>query len=166
MTMSSLRANSRTVDFAGKKAGSLESKRVDKKMWAQPQGSRLADKRFPMKDWDKHFSSVGGKRSSIALEEGKSKELFNTKKLERKEVSYEMSQWNSRMADLHKKAGVQMDQRAQLVADQQLYSMMLQDTQRFRDMAEELSLRDLNRYQFRRNRTDEGVPVQKAGAGQ
>ena len=59
-----------------------------------------------------------------------------------------------------------MDDRAQLVADRQLYNMMLQDTERFRDMGDELSLRDLNRYQFRRNRTDAEIPVEQAGSGQ
>ena len=69
------------------------------------------------------------------------------------------------MADLHRRAGIERDDRAQLVADRQLYNMMLQDTERFRDMGDELSLRDLNRYQFRRNRSDDGIPVEKAGSG-
>ena len=41
----------------------------------------------------------------------------------------------------------------------------LQDAQQYRELGVKLSLRDINRYQFRRNRTNDGVPVQKAGAG-
>ncbi len=41
---------------------------------------------------------------------------------------------------------------------------MMQDAPHYREMKEELSLRDLNRFQFRRNRTDDGVPVKKAGS--
>ena len=80
-------------------------------------------------------------------------------------VNFDMSIWNNRMADLHKRAGVDMDKRAQLVADRQLYDMMLQDAENYREMAEKLSLRDLNRFQFRRNRSKDGIPVQKAGEG-
>jgi hypothetical protein len=59
-----------------------------------------------------------------------------------------------------------MDDKAQLVADRQLYSMMLQDTRRFRDMADELSLQDINRYQFRRNHPGDRIPVEQAGSGE
>jgi hypothetical protein len=44
--------------------------------------------------------------------------------------------------------------------------MMLQDTRRFRDMADELSLQDINRYQFRRNHPGDRIPVEQAGSGE
>jgi hypothetical protein len=59
-----------------------------------------------------------------------------------------------------------MDDKARLVVDQKLYYMMLQDSQKYSDMAEDLSLRELNRYQFRRNRSDSDIPVEKAGSSQ
>jgi hypothetical protein len=59
-----------------------------------------------------------------------------------------------------------MDDKARLVVDQKLYYMMLQDSQKYSDMAEDLSLRELNRYQFRRNRSDGDIPVEKAGSSQ
>lgn len=125
----------------------------------------MINKRFPIEQWDKHFSSMGSKRAPITLQEGKGKEIFQTKTLDRRAVNFDMSRWNDKMAELHKRAGIEMDDRAQLVADRQLYNMMLQDTERFRDMGDELSLRDLNRYQFRRNRSDDGIPLEKAGSG-
>jgi hypothetical protein len=160
-----LEANSRTLDFTSRRADRVENKKFDKQMWAQPQGNSMMDKTFPMKEWDKHFSSVGSKRAPITLKDSKEKKIFRTETLDRKEFDVEMSRWNERMADLHKKAGIKMDDQAQLVADQQLYSAMLQDTQQFSDMGDEVSLRDLNRYQFRRNRSDGAVPVEQAGSG-
>jgi len=160
------RTSNRTLDFANRRADVVENKRIDKQMWAQPQENSMMNKRFPIGQWDKHFSSVGTKRAPITMQEDKEKLMFRTETLERKEVNFEMSRWNDRMSDLHKKAGIEMDDRAQLVADQQMYSAMLQDTQQFRDMADEVSLRDLNRYQFRRNRSAGDVPVQQAGSGQ
>lgn len=161
----SLDAQNRVLEFFGRKAERVEEKKVEKKLWDKPKASRLQNKTFPIKEWNKHFSSLGSKRAPIALNEKKEKERFEVKTLERKTFDIEMSRWNERMADLHKRAAIQLDDKAQIAADRQLYDMMLQDTQSYREMAEELSLRDLNRFQFRRNRSDDGVPVQRAGEG-
>jgi len=169
MTVAYLDAESRTLGFATKKADRIESQRFEKKIWGQS-GSRTFTKKksFPLKEWDMHFSSIGSKRAPIMLEDGKEKQLFKTKTktFENKAMHLEMSRWNDRMKDLHKTAGIDMDDKARLVSDQRLYSMMMQDAQRFSEMAEQVSLRDLNRYQFRRNRSDDGIPVEKAGSGQ
>lgn len=166
VTVAYLEANNRTLDFTNRRAGVVENKRVEKKIWAQPQGNSMANKRFPIEQWDKHFSSVGSKRASIAMQENQEKQMFRTETLDRTEVNFEMSRWNERMADLHKRAGIEMDDRARLVSDQQLYSAMLQDTQQFKEMGDQVSLRDLNRYQFRRNRSDVDIPVNQAGSGE
>ena len=79
-------------------------------------------------------------------------------------VLFEMSQWNEQLSDLHKKAGIEMDDKARLVANQKLYYMMLQDSQKYSGMEDELSLRELNRFQFRRNRSDSDIPVERAGS--
>jgi hypothetical protein len=126
----------------------------------------MMKKTFPIEQWDKHFSSIGSKRAPISLTEDKDKQLFKTKILDQKMVRFEMSQWNEQLSDLHKKAGIEMDDKARLVVDQKLYYMMLQDSQKYSDMAEDLSLRELNRYQFRRNRSDGDIPVEKAGSSQ
>jgi len=166
MTIAYLEANSRTVDFANRRADIVENQRVEKKLWAQPQSNSIMNKSFPIEQWDKHFSSVGSKRAPVSLTENREKQIFSTKTVDRKEISFEMSRWNERMTDLHKKAGIEMDDQAQLVADQQFYYMMLQDSQQFSSTGGEVSLRDLNRYQFRRNRSDGDIPVEQAGSGQ
>jgi hypothetical protein len=157
-------ANPLDLGFVGKKADRVEKKKFEKKPWGKPESSRLMDKTFPIKEWNKHFSSLGSKRAPITLSERDAKKRFEVEVLDRKTVDFEMSEWNDRMADLHERAGIQLDDKAQLTADRQLYSKMMQDAPHYREMKEELSLRDLNRFQFRRNRTDDGVPVKKAGS--
>ena len=166
MTISLLEANPRTVGFAGKRANSVEGQRVEKKLWVKPQTNFMLNKTFPIEQWYKHFSSLGSKRAPISLSADKDKQLFKTELLDQKMVRFEMSQWNEQLSDLHKKAGIDMDDKARLVADQKLYYMMLQDSRKYSEMADELSLRELNRYQFRRNRSDSDIPVEKAGSSQ
>lgn len=75
-----------------------------------------------------------------------------------------MSRWNEQMKDLHKDAQLIEDARAvKKASNERMYYMMLQDNQQYADMADELSLRDLNKFQFRRNHSDGPVPVQAAG---
>ena len=162
--VSFLEANPSIVSFVGKRATSVEGQRVEKKLWAQPDNNFLMNKTFPIEQWDKHFSSLGGKRAPISLTENKDKQLFKTRMLKQRMVRFEMSQWNEKLSDLHEKAGIEMDDKARLIADQKLYYMMLQDSKKYSDMADEVSLRELNRYQFRRNRSDSDIPVEKAGS--
>ena len=164
MMVSFLEANPNKVSFVGKRATSVEGQRVEKKLWAQPDNNFLMNKTFPIEQWDKHFSSLGSKRAPISLSEDKDKQLFKTKMLDQKMVRFEMSQWNEQLSDLHKKAGIEMDDKARLVANQKLYYMMLQDSQKYSGMADKLSLRELNRFQFRRNRSDSDIPVERAGS--
>ncbi|MEC8209668.1 MAG: hypothetical protein VX051_04340, partial [Verrucomicrobiota bacterium] len=135
MAISLLEANPRTVGFAGKRATSVEGQRVEKKLWAQSQTNFLMNKTFPVEQWDKHFSSLGNKRAPISLTENKDKQLFETKMLKQKMVRLKMSQWSEQLSDLHKKAGMEMDDKARLIADQKIYYMMLQDSQKYIDMA-------------------------------
>ena len=164
MMVSFLEANPSIVSFVGKRATSVEGQRVEKKLWVQPNNNFLMNKTFPIEQWDKHFSSFGSKRAPISLTENKDKQLFKTRILKQKIVRFEMSQWKDKLSDLHKKAGIEMDGKARLIADQKLYYMMLQGSKKYSGMADELSLRELNRYQFRRNRSDSDIPVGKAGS--
>lgn len=154
------------LDFTGRKADRVEEKRVEKKMWSRPESSSFMDKSFPIKEWNKHFSGLGSKRAPITLSEKEKKKRFEVEMLDRKTIDFEMSRWNERMADLHQRAGIQMDDKAQIASDHRLYSMMMQDARQYQDLADKLSLRDINRYQFRRNRLSDEIPTQKAGSGE
>lgn len=166
MAFAYLDAETSTVGLDTGMADGIGEQRFDKKLWGQSGSRTFTKKSFPLKEWNMHFSSIGSKRAPIGTQDGFEKKMsrMQGKSFEKKEFTAEMSRWNEKIKELHKAAGIQMDDKAQLVADQRLYSMLLQDSQQFREMAEEVSLRDLNRFQFRRNRTDEGIPVEEAGA--
>lgn len=166
LDLAPVEANNRSaLGVSGRRAERVENQRFDKKLWQQPQSGSLMEKRFPLKEWDKHFSSMGSKRAPISVESGSEREIYEAKRIDRETFPVEMARWNDRVADLHKKAGIEMSDEAALVMDQRMYSAMLQDTQQFEEMADKLSLRDINRYQFRRNRSDGEVPVERAGGG-
>ena len=124
---------------------------------------------FELKFWEKHFSPWGSKRSEIG---GQKNELAEKKFPKRsftsgqKKIQKSMVTIDQNLEDLYREAGIEMSDRARLVENRKLYNMALQDTkQKFEDLKEALSLRDINRFQFRRNRTPDGVPVQAAGEG-
>ena len=163
-TLINLDANTGTSSLVNRRANTVEEKRFSKHMWSQPKTNFLTNKRFAFEHWNKHFSSLGSKRAPIKLTEKREKIEFTTNLIDREEVNYDMSRWNQRMADLHQNAGIQMDDRAQLAVNSKLYHMLLQDRKKFGDLGKEVSLSDINRYQFRRNRSDEDIPVNKAGS--
>lgn len=155
------------VSFAGKKATSLQGKRVTPQRWSGSENqSSLLNKRFPMQNWDHHFSSLGSKRSGIEVT-GKEKEIFETKLKTYPKKEMELSRWNDKMKDLHKDAQLVEDaQPLKKAADEQMYTMMLQDRSTYEDLGAELSLRDLNKFQFRRNRSAGEVPIQAVAEGE
>lgn len=161
-----LGAETSTQSLVNRRANTVEEKRFTKHMWSQSETSSLLNKRFPFDHWNKHFSSLGIKRAPIELTESRDKIVLNTKLIDREKLDYNISRWNQKMIDLHLDAGINLDDRAQLVTNQKLYQMLLQDRKKFGDLGNEVSLRDLNRYQFRRNRSDGDIPVNKAGTNQ
>jgi len=167
LLLSSFVAGAQTLTLSGDRTGGMKDKRFEKKTWGQAgqmEADRLAGKRFPIKDWNKHFSSVGSKRAPIAVEASGQREVFATKTLDRDKVDFGMARWNRSMAELHEKAGIEIDDRARIVDKQKLYTQLMQDAKHYSETGKTLSLRDINRYQFRRNRPDGDIPVESAGA--
>jgi hypothetical protein len=140
---------------------------VPKQSWQG--GSRISpqEKSFELKTWDKHFSPWGSKRSEVGGQKNKlSQKKFPKRSFEsgQKKFKKSMASIDQNLEDLYREAGIDLSDQARLVENRQLYQRVLQDTkQPFEALKEELSLRDINRFQFRRNRTDDGVPVQAAG---
>lgn len=165
-TVGPLPSGAQALDSVGSRADRIENKRFSKKLWSRPEESSLQNKRFPIKQWDKHFSPIGGQRAPISMGETREKKLFESKVLPRKEVPLELSRWNQTMAELHQRAGIQMDDRSRLAGDHKLYRRMMQEARFYKDTGEVLSLKDINRYQFRRNRPDGEIPSKAAGSGQ
>ncbi|MGC6423982.1 MAG: hypothetical protein ACON4O_03230 [Lentimonas sp.] len=141
----------------------LGKQRVEQRKWKAPQQSNLLDKSFALKEWDKHFSALGSKRAPISARDSNEKKIFSTETKEYQMKNYEMSRWNERLATLQQNALIQTDQKAAKLAEKQLYYMMLQDNRKYEELGVKLSLRDINKYQFRRNRSDGEIPVSTAG---
>ena len=92
------------------------------------------------------------------------KKRYKTRMREFPKTELEIAEWDGRVAKLQQKAQISSDDTARVIADKQLYYMALQSTRRYEELGVKLSLRDINRYQFRRNHQSDGVPVRKAGA--
>jgi len=149
-----------------KKGENPSEQRIERKVWTKPSSPGLMSKRFPIEEWDKHFSPIGSKRAGISTNNTRDLEVIEREVKEFDVREFEMSAWNERMADLRQKAGISTDDRSLLISDRQLYGEMLRQARPFTELAEEseeLSLRDINRYQFRRNRSDDEIPRQRVG---
>lgn len=152
------------VDAYEKTASSVSQKRFEQKSWSNKnQKSGLMEKSFPFKEWDTQYSSLGSKKSDISISESKEKERFKSEMVEFPTKEIDMSRWSGRLAELEEKAQVSTDKSAQKIEDKRLYEMMMQDSENYAETGKKLSLRDINRFQFRQNRSSSAVPVQEAG---
>lgn len=142
-------------------ADTIEKPPIEKKLFKKMGAPESLKKSFPLKEWGRHFSPLGSKRASIQTGDPQKKKIFKPEILENKKLRLEISAWDKKMKSLYKTAKIKMDDQAELVADHQLYSMLLQDPKLFSEIGDGVSLRDLNRYQFRRNRNAEGIPVKR-----
>lgn len=159
-----LDAQSADLQSLGGQADRITDKRIERKSWGGGSEANLGDKTFRIEEWEKHFSPLGGKRADIEASDSWGRgEIVEKKIKEFPKREFEMSDWNERMADLQKRAGLSTDQTAEMAGQNGRYNRMLRKSQSFPEMAETLSLKDINRYQFRRNRPDGEVPVERAG---
>ncbi|MGJ8649520.1 MAG: hypothetical protein ACSHX4_04115 [Opitutaceae bacterium] len=142
----------------------ISDKRVGRQVWQMQKNTALMEKNFPLQEWDTHFSSLGSKRTAIKMSETNDKKMFGTKTKEFPMKEFDLSEWNEHYADLQETAQISTDARVQDIADRKFYNMMLQDTRKYAEMADVLSLREINRFQFRRNRSDSDVPVTQVGS--
>lgn len=153
------------LDAYEQQASKVSQKRFEQKSWSHNQQSDLMDKSFPFQKWDSHYSSLGSKRAGISTADSKEKERFKTKVVEFETKEMDLSRWDGRMAELERQAQISTDQTSKRIQDKRLYQAVMQQSDNFAETGETLSLRDINRFQFRQNRSDSAVPVQEAGIG-
>ncbi len=155
------------VDSYKKQEQTLSKKRFEQKKWSGSQQSDLTEKKISFEHWNKSYSSLGSKKQDYSLEKVSDRKRFKTGmfNLSKKNKDIELSKWQGSMADLESKAQISTDTNAQIFQDKRMYQMMLQRAENFKETGETLSLRDINRFQFRKNRADGDVPSTKAGSG-
>jgi hypothetical protein len=78
-----------------------------------------------------------------------------------KNIEIEESNWSQHLAKIRKDAGINLSQESQIVDDKAAYSLVLQNLGYFEEMAETMDLKSINRYQFRSNRPEGEIPVDK-----
>lgn len=153
------------LEVAGRKASAIQEKRVVPQQWSSGKSLSLTEKRIPMEAWSKHFSSVGSKRAPIEMR-AKAQSTVEVTRRKFPKQSRPMARMDRQMARIKKEAGIHTKDRPLILREQQVYAMMLQGAVFEQAMQQQLSLRDLNRFQFRRNRSDAPVPIKPAGSGE
>lgn len=156
-------AVNRRIDFSKRSTAQNQSFTRKSNNLTQQQ-STLGGKKVEFSKWHKQFSKLGSKRSSVALKDGGvDKDLKTFSRVSKKTAPLatgatprkeaHISNWNH-------------------VREMILVSKYSQNTitspvgRRFQMELDELSLRDLNRFQTQRNKTDDGIPTQRAGGAQ
>ena len=122
--------------------------------------NRYAKKEIAFQSWDKHFSSLGQKK--MYPEKSKPSTFNRQFKKEiraKKEFDLTIANWNQQLAKIRKDARIDLSDEAHILGNREAYQLILQEQQFFRDMAENMDLRSINRYQFRSNRPEGPIPV-------
>ncbi len=153
------------VSFAGQRATAFQSQGMPMETMNLQMADRMQQQRFGMESWQKQFSSVGQRRSSLQGAESRlGNQRFEGDTVVMPEVAYGMARHNQRMAELRERAGIATDERAARFERSPRALVDLQNVQHFTDSVVEADLDLINRYQFRRNRGS-GIPVTPAGGG-
>ncbi|NCG09361.1 MAG: hypothetical protein GWO81_07340 [Verrucomicrobia bacterium] len=153
------------LESVERRAGSIQEKRASMPQWSSKEKLSLTDKRMSYKSWSKHFSSVGSKRAPVEVQ-GKEQPTITKSRKEYSVRTRKMSSMDGERAGLEKKARIGTKDEPLLLRDVETYAMMLQGAAFQEEMGRQLSLRDLNRFQFRRNRSESAIPVKQAGSGE
>ncbi|MGC6455652.1 MAG: hypothetical protein ACON39_07695 [Coraliomargaritaceae bacterium] len=166
-----LLASGQTLDAKsklGQQVSRVSDKKFKRETWrGGKQLSPLGKKSFHMIEYDKHYSSLGSQKASTAFDKKVGRKEYKTPDV----VTYDrvprkVSSWSGRQAELKKKSRLETSQKAPGIGDRQLYEAILQDTpQAYADMADQLSMKQINRFAFRRNRSKESPKAIAAGQG-
>lgn len=159
-----LNGETSVVESYKKQEKELSGKRFEGKEWSGEQQTDLTGKTFPFKHWNKHYSSMGSQKWNSSVEKTSDKKRFEAEMLTFPTKDIKLSEWQDYLADLESQAQISTDTTARVIQDKRVYEMMLQQAESYKGSGELLSLRDINRFQFRKNRSDGDVPVTKAGS--
>jgi len=154
------------VEAYKSKEQTLSKKRFKKKEWLGKEPSNLTDKSFSFEHWNKHYSSLGSKKWTHKFEKSSDRKRFKTGLTGwfKKKKSIESSEWQGYLANLEDQAQISTDSTMRIYQDKRIYEKMLKKARNFKETGKDLSLRDINRFQFRKNRSEGDVPVTQAGS--
>ena len=122
--------------------------------------NRYAKEKIAFQSWNKHFSSLGQKKMySEKSKPSTFNRQFKKEIITKKEFDLTISTWNQQLAKIRKDARIDLSDEAHILGNREAYQLILQEQQFFHDMAENMDLRSINRYQFRSNRPEGPIPV-------
>lgn len=129
-------------------------------------GSRAFDKKFSRKEirletWDKHFSNIGQRKIYSDKSNAHFDRKWDKNLQPMKNIEMEASNWSQHLAKIREDAGINLSQESQILDNKQTYNLVLQNMGYFEEMAETMDLKSINRYQFRSNRPEGEIPVDK-----
>ena len=127
--------------------------------------SPSSSRRITVEEWPSHFSPFGGKRFPMGNAKILGRERFTTTQIEiETPLNDQIAQENFKRANNQNLS--KRDPAANAVEFRDAYYARLNDrVDEWMDKVNNMSLQDINRYQFRRDRPKEpGFPVQRAGA--
>lgn len=116
--------------------------------------------KMEFEQWHSKFSTLGGRRSPLESVPLREKEMRPQKMLTFDQKEFNMYRGNREMASMQNWSHMKEIVLAEKFSRGEITSPQ---GRKLQQAVDELTLRDFNRYQAMRNKTDEGVPVQKAG---
>lgn len=151
----------RLSDLGGRSA--VENVRFSAPMQDIKMNDRMQGQRVEFGQWHGAFSSIGGKRAGVSTEDRFNSQMLTFANVEHKEAGIAIEAAERQMAPLRN-----VNQMRDIVIAQDFNKMAPRTVEgrAMQEMVDEMSLKDINRFQVHRNKTDEGVPVQEAGSGQ
>lgn len=122
---------------------------------------KFSKKKIRLETWDKHFSTIGQKKIFSDKSTSSSDKMLKKKIQQKKNIEIEESNWSQHLAKIHKDAGINLSQQSRILDNKESYNLVLQNMGHFEEMAEMMDLKSINRYQFRSNRPEGRIPVDK-----
>lgn len=166
ISCSLLFAQQKSNDFT-KRLGFLEGKQsnLSGKFYSSPRLSDAFSKRIKIHEWPTRFSPFGGKRFTTRDIDGLIK-----KRIPLNQVENERAQLPGKIiGEENRVSGMEVEDRYTSTATVEFrdayYAKLNQRMDEWMEKVNNLSLRDINRFQFRKGRSAEpGFPVQRAGS--
>lgn len=148
------------------KKSDVGDKRVPKTMHEMEVKEGFTDQRFPVKEWHGQFSPLGQRRAAIDVREPREKNRIRPPVIEMEKKDRKLASMNGRKAFVRNFDRVRENQLVPKYSEARVFTVKEGTVpQPSKKQPRETSMRDINRFTFQRNHSDEaGVKVDRAGA--
>lgn len=146
----------------GKREEAIEHKRFPQKIIDPKMAEGLTDRRFPITRFHTEFNSIGRRRAPIEVREAREKKMIRPEVLNMKTFERKMAAEDGRLAYVRNFDRVRENELVPALRDADVVTVKEMSRPARNEETKELSMRDINRFTFQRNHSDDGpVPVQK-----